>query len=102
MATYVVPQVLVFQELQLVPQVDIRPLPAFICGGHAQLQRYTDADEKPDGFVSYYDDLSETCFDWPNRQPGSVIDEDYTKVFIDDALLKYYDDFIGNTRTDCG
>lgn len=95
MATYVVPQVLVFQELQLVPQADIRPLPAFICGGHAQLQRYTDADEKPDGFVGYYDDLSEVCFDWPGRNPGSVVDQDYTKVFIDDALLKYFDDFIG-------
>jgi len=95
MAAYVVPQVLVFQELQLVPQADIRPLPAFICGGHAHLQRYDDSDEKSDGFVGYYDDLSETCYSWPGRPAGSIIDDDYTKLYVDDALLKYFDDFIG-------
>ena len=49
MATYVVPQVLVFQELTLAPQADIRPLPAHISGGHAHLIRYDDEDEKEEG-----------------------------------------------------
>ena len=95
MATYVVPQVLVFQELQLAAVADTRPQPAFICGGHAHLQRYDEADEKEDGFVGYYDDLTETCYSWPGRPAGGVVDSSYTKVFIDGALLKYFEDFIG-------
>jgi len=95
MATYVVPQVLVFQELELVPAADIRPQPAFIAGGHAFLLRYDEADEKEDGLAGYYDDLTETCYSWPNRPAGAIVDDSYTKVYIDDALLKYYEDFIG-------
>jgi hypothetical protein len=99
MATYVVPQTLVFQDLSLVPAADRRPLNAFICGGHAQLVRYSEADEKESGLLGYYDNLAETCYAWPNREAGGVIDDAYTKVYIDDALLKYYDDFIGADDT---
>ena len=40
MSVYVVPQVLVYQEIESVPAVDIRPLPAHISGPHAHLIRY--------------------------------------------------------------
>lgn len=95
MATYVVPQVLVFQELQLVPQADIRPLPAHISGGHAKLIRESEATEKPDGSLGFYDESVDECFDWPNRPAGGIVDTEFTQVFIDDALLQYFEDFIG-------
>lgn len=92
MATYVLPQVLVFQDFQLVPAVVARPLRAWIAGGHAQLVRFDDADEQALGKLDYYDHLTEQCFTWPNREPGGMIDESYTKVFMADALLQYFED----------
>jgi hypothetical protein len=92
MATYVLPQVLVFQDFQLVPAVVARPLRAWIAGGHAQLVRFDDPQEQADGRLDFYDNLVESCYEWPNREPGGIIDESYTKVFITDALLQYFED----------
>lgn len=93
--TYVVPQVLVFQELQLVPAAQIQQLPAHIAGGHAHLIRYDEENEKPFGRLGQYDRLIDTTYSWPNRPAGGVLDDDYVKVYIDDALLMYYSNSIG-------
>lgn len=90
MATYVLPQVLVFQEFDLVPQAEVQDLPAFITGGHAYLSRCDIADEKALALLGTYDDDLDTCYSWPNKPAGSVIDDDYTKLCINSALLKYY------------
>lgn len=92
---YVLPQVLVFQELALVPTADFRPLPAHISGGHAKLIRWSEPTEKADGLLGFYNDSVETCSLWPNRPAGAIVDQPFTKVNIDDALLKYFEDFIG-------
>lgn len=92
---YVLPQVQVFQELNAVPTGQIEPQPAFISGGHAQLIRESEADEKADGLLGYYEDAAETCYTWPNRPAGGVVDTDYTRVHIDSALLRYFEDLIG-------
>ena len=95
MSVYVVPQVLVFQEFNLIPQATLRQLHAHISGGHAWLVRYDDEQEKDTGLLGYYDRVNDTCYDWPQRPAGGVIDHGYTKVFIDDALLQYFADYIG-------
>ena len=95
MSVYVVPQVLVYQEFNLVPQATVRQQRAHIAGGHAHLVRYDDADEKADGYLGYYDPLSDACYAWPGRPTGAILDDDYTRVFVDDALLRYFDDAIG-------
>lgn len=92
---YVVPQVLVFQDLQLQPVADVSPLPAHISGGHAKLIRWSESTEKADGLLGFYNDNVETCFNWPNRPAGAIVDQEYTRVFIDNALLRYFEDFIG-------
>lgn len=89
---YVLPQVLVFQDFQLVPAVVARPLRAWIAGGHAQLVRFDETDERSLGELDYYDNLVDQCFTWPNLEPGGVIDQDYTKVYMTDALLQYFED----------
>lgn len=96
MATYVVPQVLVFQEIDLVPAATIQPLPAHIAGGHAQLIRYSEDDERPFGSLGQYDRLNDTAYAWPQRPAGGVVDQDYTVVTIKDALLRYFSDTIGS------
>lgn len=91
-ANYIVPQVLVFQEFNLVPTSTLRPLPAHIAGPHAFLRRYSDADEQALSGVGYYNPAADVAYSWPDRPAGATVDESYTKVFIKDALLRYYND----------
>jgi hypothetical protein len=88
---YVKPSVEVFQDFSSVPQPLTEPLAAHLSGGHAQLIRYLEADEKAAGHLGQYAHAVDTAFDWPQRPAGGVVDQSYTKLFIDDALLAYWD-----------
>ena len=92
MATYVLPQVLVFQDFTIATTAAANPMSAHISGGHAQLIRYDDADEREDGLLGYYEESVGTAYAWPNRTAGAVVDQTYTKVWIQNALLQYYTD----------
>jgi hypothetical protein len=92
MATYVLPQVLVFQDFTVQPAAAANPLSAHISGGHAKLIRWSDENEREFGNLGFYDNGADTAFSWPHRPAGAVIDADYTKLFIKDALLKYFSD----------
>lgn len=99
MSSYVKPQVLVFQEFSIIPTEVTEPLRAHISGPHAMLHRYSDADEKRDCRLGAYDYLNDACYAWPRRLPGSNVDESYTKLYIDDALLLFYEHMLGDTST---
>jgi hypothetical protein len=90
MANYIIPQVLVFQDFTVQSSAAANPLSAFITGGHAQLVRYQEDQERASGLLGSYIRESETSYEWPNRAPGGVIDKNFTKVFIQNALLQYY------------
>ena len=59
MATYVLPQVQVFQDFTVQPTVAANPLSAHISGGHAYLVRFDDANEKGFGNLGLYDNVSD-------------------------------------------
>lgn len=99
MSSYVKPQVLVFQEFKIVPTEITEPLRAHIAGPHAVLHRYSNTDEKKHALLGTYNRLADTCYAWPHREPGSVVDLPYVKVHIDDAMLKYYVHNIGESDT---
>lgn len=99
MSSYVKPQVLVFQEFQIVPTEITEPLRAHISGPHAKLHRYSDSDEKPLCRLGSYDYLNDACYPWPQREPGSLVDESYTKLYLDDALLMYFEHTLGQLDT---
>lgn len=86
------PQAKIFQEASIVPVELTEPLRPLILGGHADLHRYSDAGEKTLIRVGEYNPEEDTCYEWPSRSAGGVVDQDYAKVFIDDALLQYYTD----------
>ena len=94
--TYVVPQVQVFQDFTTHAQANAQPLCAHIAGGHAWLTRYAQSTEKSIGYLGFYDWLNDLAYAWPQRPAGGIVDESYTKLYIDDALLKYFEDFIGS------
>ena len=99
MSSYIKPQVLVFQEFRIVPTEITEPLRAHIAGPHAVLHRYSDNDEKKTILLGQYDRLNDVCSPWPQRRPGSVVDLSYVKVYMDDALLKYFEHDLQNTAT---
>jgi len=97
MPSYVLPQALVYQEFTEQPTALAQPLRACIVGEQFDLHRYSEADEKAGIKVSNsYDRTIEQCFAWPSRTAGNVVDESYTRVFFDDALLRYFHDPIGS------
>lgn len=87
---YQEPGVLIHQILEPNVQATIRPQPAHISGGYAHLGRYADADEKPTIKLGFYDDAVEEAFSWPGLPDGATIDSSYTKLFIENALLRYF------------
>lgn len=99
MATYIVPQVLVYQDFNNVPATNVQPLPAFICGGNANLLRYNQPTEKPKGLLGFYEQDLDENYAWPNRQAGDLIDDSYTQLYIDNALLLYHEDDLGGDVT---
>lgn len=96
---YIQPQVLVTREFRTVPATITGPLRAFLVGPQAKLHLYSDSDEKPNISLGSYDYGVDTSYDWPNRTTGARIDESYTKLFIDNALLTYFSDLIGEGGT---
>jgi hypothetical protein len=94
---YVKPQVLVFQEFSIVPTEITEPLRAHVSGPNALLHRYADASEKALSALGAYDYETDTCYTFPGRHPGSIVDDTYTKLYIDDALLLYYEKLISAT-----
>jgi hypothetical protein len=99
MSSYIKPQVLVFQEFSIVPTEITEPLRAHIAGPHAILHRYNDRDERPTILLGQYDRLSDICYPWPQRRAGSIVDLAYGKVFIDDAMLKYFQHDLQDTTS---
>lgn len=88
--TYIAPGPIVYQDFA--PQVTavLHPLTPHMSGPHAWLVRYAQSSEKALGALGYYDWLDDTVFSWPNQPATSLLDPTYTKLFIDQALLRYY------------
>ncbi len=94
--TYVKPQVLVFQEFSITPSEITDPLRAHISGPNAMLHRYDEDDEKVLINVGPYDKDDDAVYPWPDRQAGSIVDDASVRLIIEDALLLYHEDLIGN------
>ena len=94
---YTKPQALVFQEFTQAPAELTDPLRAVIVGPNVELHRYSEEDEKALINVGAYDRLSDNNYAWPDREAGSIVDPDSVKLYIEDALLMYFEDLIGDT-----
>lgn len=88
--SFVLPQVLVYQQFKSLPAELSEPLRTFIVGPEYQLHRYTDSDEK--SLAGTWDTNSDMEFTWSNLEDaeGGTVDLNYTKVYLENALLNYY------------
>lgn len=92
--TYIKPQVIIHQEFAQSNDSEDSTLRAMIVGPNAVLHRYSDADEKEIIALGDYVPGSDTTYRFNDigRTPGSVIDESSAKLYVDDALLSYFED----------
>lgn len=93
---YLLPQVLVFQEFNDIAPEITNPLRAWVIGPNANLLRYDVDDEKSQAYIGLYDPVVGAAVGWPNRVAGGVIDQEYTKVYFDQARLLYFEDLVGD------
>lgn len=87
---YVVPQALVFQEFEVAPTAVATSQQACIIGPRRSLIRYSEVSEKEQGRVGNYNSLVDTVVAWPNKAAGDVVIDSSVRLFIDDALLQYF------------
>lgn len=92
---YILPQVRVFQEFQQIAAGEPVTLPAFIFGPNYQLFRYDNEEEKILAGIGEYDYLAGNADAWPNKPVNSTVDQNWTELFMDEAWLQYYRDFVG-------
>lgn len=92
---YIVPQVLVYQEFQLIPAAITQPLRACIVGPvYDPIIRYSNDGEKQRGYLGMYQPTLPAGVDldvypWPERG-SSVVDHDFTKLTFEDAFLEFF------------
>ena len=92
---YQKPMALIYQELSQIPTEVVEPLRACIVGPNYDLIRYSESTEKANGYLGVYNPFVDTAYTWPNRPAGGIVDQDYARVFVDDALLQYFQDQAG-------
>lgn len=91
-------QATVFTEFDNVIPADVSaPLRPHIAGGEATLRRYAVAAEKAELSLGDYDPIEDQVYDYPDLPAGAVVDLDSVAVYIDDALLEYFDKPAGGT-----
>lgn len=70
-----------------------------IVGSKALLHRYAVPSERTGILVDYYNSALNETYSYPGKLTDSIVDQSYTKVWIENALLKYLDRTVGVSGT---
>lgn len=95
----VLPTAQVLQDALLCDLNTLAPFRAFIFGPQAALHRYNQATEKTAINLGAYNPTVTQNYSWPGRKANSVIDLSYAKLWIENAYLNYYNDYVGTGDT---
>ena len=88
---YQKPQAMIHQQFEVNAAAAADGLRAVIVGPNAILHRYADSDEKSDTYLGIYNPQNDVTYSYPGRSTGGIVDKAYSKLFVDNALLIYYD-----------
>ena len=88
---YQKPQAIIHQQFEVLPKITEDEMRAVIVGPSAILHRYADADEKIDIFVGIYNPFEDIIYQYPGIKAGGIVDTAYSKLYVDNALLSYFD-----------
>lgn len=94
---YSKPAVVVYQQYTRGTVEPDDPARACILGPVADLHRFSEPTEKDGINLGPYNRAIDSAYSWPSRSAGGIVDEDSVKLFIENALLLYFEDLIGVT-----
>lgn len=86
-------------EFAVMPPGVTGPMRPHITAPHAKLFRYGGSLEKPLAALGAYDPLYDNTYDWPNKPANSKVDLAYAKLYMDDAMLLYFEDLVSANST---
>lgn len=77
----------------------LKPLRAHISGPQAKLHRYAVSGEKTAISLGAYNPDVEGTHSYPGKQANAIVDQDYVKLYMDGARIRYFQDLIGSGDT---
>jgi len=87
--SYILPQTQVFQDVRQAPTATVMNLNPLAYGAHYSLRRYSEASEKALISMGAYSPSAGITGAYPNKLANSTVDQNYVKIFADDAWLNY-------------
>ena len=90
MAFEPLPQATIAEEFPFAPTEITDHLRPLLMGPQAKLLRFSEPSEQPNTLIGPYDPSALNNYPYPGAIAGAIEDTDYVKVFIQDALLRYY------------
>lgn len=86
------PQVQIFQQFKQYPSEITDPLRVCLIGPEYKLHRYTGGVTGEKVEADDYEAVGGNAFTWNalGRAAGAVVDQEFSKVFLENALLEYY------------
>jgi hypothetical protein len=85
MGDYLIPQIRLFQDFELVPEVSTRALRSVILGCKKDIIRFAEEDERELGAIGSYNGAATVA--WPNLGGNSNVDTTTARIYATDALL---------------
>lgn len=95
MVTYAKPQVQVFQNITTRPSAVPNRLLACVIGPNVVPHRFHVLTERDEIVAGPYNHEAVGTHLWPTRSPGGIVDPDSVKLFVENALLHYFEDLAG-------
>lgn len=100
--SYTLPQVLLYQEYRQSPAELADVMRAHLTGPNAMLHRYSVEAERSLIAVGPYSRSVTSRYAYPGRTAGGIVDRPSVKVLVENALLRYFHDLIGEAGGDRG
>jgi hypothetical protein len=89
MANYKAPGITVHQVLTETNSTYAPSQNVTILGGHASLTTYTSGSRKAEAFFGEYTNGLNSVYPWKRNETSGVADESFTRIFLENALLRY-------------
>jgi hypothetical protein len=90
------PKLQIFQDFEAALNTGAAPLFACLVGPNFELHRYSVEDEK--ALIAEYDRTVQNVYPWPDHIAGGIIDLDSATVWVEDALVRYYESLASATN----
>jgi hypothetical protein len=90
------PKLQIFQDFEPALNAGAEPLFACLVGPNFELHRFSEEDER--ARIADYDRTVQNIYAWPDKIAGGIIDLDSAEVWVDQALVRYYESLASATN----